>query len=104
MRKVCLALPETSEDEQFGHPVWRAGKKVFAHAHCYDGTWRAAFRVGVGQQGLMTQDPRFTIPPYMGHMGWIALDVSKRHDESELQALALESYRHFATKKMLAQL
>lgn len=101
MRKICLALPETSEGEQFGQPVWRAGKRVFAHAYCYDGgLWRAAFWVGVDQQGLMTQDPRFSIPPYMGHMGWIALDVSKRHDDAELRALALESYRHFALKKM----
>ena len=104
MRKICLALPETSEAEQFGQPVWRAGKKVFAHAHCYDGSWRAVFWVGVGQQGLMTEDTRFSIPPYMGHMGWIALDVSKRHDDAELRALALESYRHYASKKMLAQI
>jgi len=104
MRKTCLALPDTSEAEQFGHPVWRAGKKVFAHAHCYDGSWRAVFWVGVDQQGLMTQDARFSIPPYMGHMGWIALDVSKSHNDAELRALALESYRHYASKKMLAQI
>jgi hypothetical protein len=40
----------------------------------------------------------------MGHNGWISLDVAKKHSERELQPLALESYRHFALKKMLAQL
>jgi hypothetical protein len=52
----------------------------------------------------MTEDPRYEIPPYMGHNGWIAFDVSKRHDERELRSLALESYRHFALKKSLAKL
>ena len=33
---ICLALPETAEDEQFGFPVWRAGKKTFAQAYHYE--------------------------------------------------------------------
>ena len=36
LRKVCLRLPESSEDSQFGHPVWKAGKKTFAMAR-HDG-------------------------------------------------------------------
>jgi predicted DNA-binding protein (MmcQ/YjbR family) len=104
LRKICLALPETSEVLQFGQPVWRAGKKVFAQAYCYEERWRVAFWVGVHAQLLMTDDPRYTIPPYMGHNGWISLDVAKKHSERELQSLALESYRHFALKRMLAQL
>jgi hypothetical protein len=104
MRKICLALPDTSEGVQFGQPVWRAGKRVFAQAYCYKEGWRVAFWVGVDKQWLFTDDPRYTIPPYMGHNGWIALDVAKSHSERELRPLALESYRHFATQKMLARL
>jgi len=104
MRKICLALPDTSEGLQFGQSVWRAGKKVFAQAYCYEERWQVGFWVGVHAQLLMTDDPRYTIPPYMGHNGWIALDVSKKHSERELQSLALESYRHFALKRMLAKL
>ncbi len=104
MRKICLSLPDTSEDLQFGQPVWRAGKKVFAQAYCYEERWRAAFWVGVPAQSLMTCDPRYEIPPYMGHNGWIALDVSRSHKEAELRPLALGSYRHFALQRMLARL
>lgn len=104
MRKICLALPDTSEGLQFGQPVWRAGKKVFAQAYCYDGIWRVGFWVGVHAQLLMTEDSRYSIPPYIGHNGWIALEVSRKLDEGELQSLALTSYRHFALRKMLAKL
>jgi hypothetical protein len=99
MRKTCLALPDTLRSRAVRAPGLARGKKVFAHAHCYDGSWRAVFWVGVDQQGLMTQDARFSIPPYMGHMGWIALDVSKSHNDAELRALALESYRHYAIEE-----
>jgi predicted DNA-binding protein (MmcQ/YjbR family) len=104
MRKICLGFPDTSEDLQFGQPVWRVGKKVFGQAYCYQDQWRVSFWVGVHAQLLMTDDPRYTIPPYMGHNGWIALDVNKKHSERELQQLALESYRHFAPQRTLAKL
>lgn len=105
LRKICLSLPEASEDKQFGSPVWRAGKRTFAQAYCYDRQrLRLAFWVGVDRQGLLTSDARYEIPPYMGHNGWIALDVTKNCDWEEVRALALDSYRHFALKRMLGQL
>jgi predicted DNA-binding protein (MmcQ/YjbR family) len=106
MRRVCLALPETAEDKQFGFPVWRAGKKTFAQAYQYrsEDRLKVAFWVGVEQQAMLTGDERYDIPKYMGHNGWIALDVSKHLDQDEVRGLALFSYRHFASKRMLKQL
>jgi len=40
----------------------------------------------------------------MGHNGWIALNVSEHIDWREIDALALDSYRHFANKRMLIAL
>lgn len=104
LRDVCLAFPETSEDTQFGMPVWRAGRRVFAQCYSYDGPVHAAFWVGVQNQALMSSDPRFSIPAFMGHNGWIALDVSKVIRVREIEPLALDSYRHFALKRMLKAL
>jgi predicted DNA-binding protein (MmcQ/YjbR family) len=103
MRNICLSLPETSEGLQFGNPVWRAGKKVFAQAYNYKKLC-VAFWVGVDRQALLTADDRYEIPAYMGHNGWIALDASKHLDRNEARELALYSYRHFALKRMLAKL
>jgi predicted DNA-binding protein (MmcQ/YjbR family) len=100
LRKICLGLPETSEAAQFGSPVWRAGKKTFACAYDYGKGLKLSFWVGVDRQGLLTADERYQIPPYMGHNGWIALDVTHDCDWNEVRALALESYRHFALKRM----
>jgi predicted DNA-binding protein (MmcQ/YjbR family) len=102
-RKLCLAYPETSESIQFGHPVWKACTKSFAIARPDPGL-TLCFWVGVDQQGLLTADPRFRVPPYIGHNGWIALDVAENCDWAEVEALTRQSYRHFALKRMLSQL
>lgn len=106
MRAICLSFPETSETKQFGFPVWRAGKKVFAQAYCYrsDLKLQLAFWVGVDQQALLIRDKQFSIPPYLGHNGWIAVDVTKTANWREIRSLALFSYRHFALHRMLKAL
>jgi hypothetical protein len=106
LRPICLALPETSEATQFGFPVWRAGRKVFAQAWCYrgDGRLQLGFWVGNDQQALLLRDGQFSIPPYMGHNGWIALDVTRKANWKEIRSLALFSYRHFALQRMLRAL
>lgn len=104
LRDYCLALPEVQEDPRFGAPSWQAGKRTFATAYRYDGNLTFSFWVGVEQQGLYTGDPRYSIPPYMGHNGWIALKVGAKPNWKEIRSLALHSYRHFALKRMLVLL
>ena len=102
-RKLCLGFPDAGEGSQFGHPVWKAGKKTFAIAR-FDGALQLCFWVGVERQGLLTADPRYRVPPYIGHNGWISLAVGKRCDWNEVGALTEQSYRHFALKRMLERL
>jgi predicted DNA-binding protein (MmcQ/YjbR family) len=105
VRKLVAKWPEVVEDQQFGSPVWRAGKKTFLWVHA-DRSRRLQiyFRVGVDAQGLMTADKRFEIPAYLGHQGWIALNVTKSCDWAHVRGLALGSYRHFALARMLKKL
>jgi hypothetical protein len=104
MRKICAGLPETRQAAQFGHPVWQAGSRTFCMVRHDGERLTVCFWVGVAQQGLLTADRRYRIPAYLGHNGWIALDVSEDWDLHEVTALALLSYRHFALKRMLRAL
>lgn len=103
--EICMAFPDANKSEQFGFPVWRAGKKAFVQFYHANGRFVASFWVGLDQQAMMTLDPRFHVPPYAGHNGWIALSLAGgRPNKNELQALAAQSYRHFASRKMLLTL
>ncbi len=104
IREFCDSLPETTEDTQFGKPSFKAGKKTFLCVHRGEQRLRLQFRVGPELQATLTEDPRFTIPMYIGHRGWIDLDVEEHLDWEEVQRLVLGSYRHFALKRMLKAL
>jgi predicted DNA-binding protein (MmcQ/YjbR family) len=104
LRKLCLALPETSEATAFGTPVWRAGKKTFCGVHRHHKRLKLQFWVGNDMQAMLTFEKRYQIPAYMGHNGWIELDVEDDVDWDEVRELALVSYRHFALARMLKAL
>jgi hypothetical protein len=52
-------------------------------------------------QAMLTFEKRYRVPAYMGHNGWIDLDVEDEMDFDEVRQLALVSYKHFALKRML---
>ena len=101
---LCEALPETSPTTQFGSPVWKAGKKTFVSSGYGSGRLHLQFWVGIEQQSLLTNDPRYSIPAYIGGNGWIDLDVEDHADWEEIEQLLMNSYRHFALKRMLKAL
>jgi predicted DNA-binding protein (MmcQ/YjbR family) len=101
---ICAALPETEPGTQFGAPVWKAGKKTFVSTHYYTGHLNLSFWVGRDCQRRLTKDERYRISAFTGHNGWIDLDVEEHQDWEEIKQLVLESYRHFALKRMLAAL
>lgn len=103
---ILLQLPETTRGTRFGSPTWLSGAKTFAVAHYYSahdyaGHLKLSFWVGPTRQKQLVKDRRFEIPQYTGHNGWIDLDVEDKQDWPEIKALARESYRHFALKRML---
>lgn len=104
LRSFVASLPETSEGKQFGTPAFKAGKKTFMTVFRHGGRMRLEFWVGPELQATLCDDPRFVIPRYIGHRGWIDLNVEDSMDWDEVRALALGSYRHFALKRMLKAL
>ena len=101
---ICLALPETQQSSQFGNPCFRAGKKNFCTLYFHAGCLCLSVWVGKEAQATLTFDDRYRIPAYTGHNGWIELDIEKPVLAEELRTLILDSYRHFALKRMLKNL
>ena len=93
LRRICGSLPETEEGTQMGSVVWRTRKRSFAMLHDYG-----------KRQGPLEMDPRFSIPPYLGHQGWMTLKLDSDIDARELRDFVIESYRHFASRRALAVL
>ena len=58
VRARCLALPETSEVKAWGHPTFRAGKKMFAAFGEAYGVLSIGLKVGHERQEELLKDER----------------------------------------------
>jgi predicted DNA-binding protein (MmcQ/YjbR family) len=104
VRKLCLSLPEACEVEAWGHPTFRAGKRMFAAFGGEDGNATLGLKVGFERQDELLEDPRFFPTPYAARQGWVSLTLDGRTDWDEVAGLIREAYRQVALKRMLKAL
>ena len=78
IRRMCLALPETHEQEAWLAPTFRVRGKMFVmfrDNHHKDGRfalWCNA-PAGVQQIQVAAEPEHFFIPPYVGSRGWLGI-------------------------------
>jgi hypothetical protein len=106
VRKACLALPQASERLSHGGPAFFIrGKKcfvMFLNDHHDDGRlaiWCAA-PDGVQAEMVETDPERFFRPPYVGHLGWLGVQLSGI-DDAELNAICREAFLTVAPKTLI---
>lgn len=105
VRSICLALPEAVEVEAWGHPTFRAGKKMFAGfgASDTDGV-TLGMKMSFERQDELLEDNRFLPTPYAAHQGWVSLKLEPVADWDEVKELLHEAYWQVALKRMLKAL
>jgi predicted DNA-binding protein (MmcQ/YjbR family) len=104
IRSICGSLPETTEVEAWGHPTFRAGKKMFAAFGEGEEGISLGLKVGHDRQEELLKDGRFFPTPYAAWQGWVSLRVDGQTDWQEVAGLLREAYRQVAIKRMLKAL
>src|SRR5437879_4658401 len=104
VRSLCLALSETREVIAWGHPTFRAGKKMFAGFGQNEEGLTLGLKVGFDRQDELLQDDRFFPTPYAARQGWVSLRINANTDWDEVRDLVLEAYRQVAISRMLKAL
>jgi hypothetical protein len=108
LRAICLGLPEVEERLSHGAPTFFVrGKRPFVMVltdHHGDGRFALWCAAGEGvQQMLVEADPdRFFVPPYVGHRGWLGVDLNKGVDWNELAGIAEDAFAEVAPAKLVA--
>lgn len=110
LRRICLALPETTERLSHGEPTFFVRDKktfvMYADNHHNDG--RLAFWCAAPerfQSMLVEAEPeRFFVPPYVGHRGWLGVRLDREVDWDEIGAIVDGAYRMVAPKRLVAEL
>ena len=107
LRRICLALPETSERLSHGAPSFFVReKKCFLmvlddhHGDGIFGIWCAA--PPGNQELLISADAaRFFRPPYVGHRGWLGVRFNDGVDWDELEGIVEDAFATVAPAKLL---
>jgi hypothetical protein len=89
LRKIALALPETSERLSHGAPTFFVRDK------------RAFVMVLTNHHGDEADPERFFVPPYVGHRGWLGLRLDRALDWDELAGIVEDAYAEVAPPKLV---
>src|SRR5262245_30637362 len=86
IRRICAALPDTSERPSHGEPTFFVHNKVFvmfANNHHNDGHLAVWVPAPHGIQEVLIEDSpkKFFKPPYVGVRGWIGIELGRISDE-----------------------
>ena len=107
LRRLCLALPETTERLSHGEPAWFVGeRRLFATLsdHHHDdriGFWCAA-PPGAQEELVGMKPDRFFVPPYVGHRGWIGVYLDVAVDWEDVADLVADAYCTVAPRRLVA--
>jgi predicted DNA-binding protein (MmcQ/YjbR family) len=86
LRKFALSLPETYEDEPWGHPVFKVGEnRMFASMWVDDEAVHLTVKLTPEEREMAQLLPYVSRARYVGRYGWITAEVSD--DESLESAL-----------------
>ena len=104
VRRICMALPETSEKISHGEPTFFVRKKVFAmcsNNHHHDGHIAVVLPAAIGIQAMLIErsPEKFYRPPYVGVRGWVGVELP-RVDDEELAFHIHEAWRQIAPEKL----
>jgi predicted DNA-binding protein (MmcQ/YjbR family) len=90
LRELALSLPETYEDEPWGHPVFKVGEnKMFASMSVDDDRVLLTVKLTAEEREVAHLLPYVSHAKYVGRCGWVTAEVT---DEESLDC-ALEWLR-----------
>jgi predicted DNA-binding protein (MmcQ/YjbR family) len=84
LRQLALSLPETYEDEPWGHPVFKVGdNKMFAGMSIDARCVQLTVKLTPEEREIAHLLPYVSTARYVGRYGWITAQIS---DEESLEA------------------
>ena len=108
--EIASAFPEVTERISHGFPSFFIREKKtlcsFHDDHHGDGRLCLWVPAPVGVQGevVKLEPERFFVPPYVGHRGWIGVNLDVDPDWEEIGGIIEDAYRLVAPKTLVKKL
>ena len=118
LSRICLAFPETREEQAWIGVRWRVRTQTFAHVLMLDRGWPPAYAKAAGTDGpacLLTfrswerpfAPPELDAPPFFWPGWWpdiVGMKLGETPDWAQIERLLQMSYRVMAPRKLSARL
>ena len=98
LRKICLALPGTSEKISWGHPNFRVANRTFAAFEIYKGRPSIAIEAEIDEQAFLVERFGFYVTPYVGKRGWVSAWVDVPAPYKLMEDLVREAHARRAAR------
>jgi predicted DNA-binding protein (MmcQ/YjbR family) len=93
LRELALSLPETYEDEPWGHPVFKvAENRMFASMDVAEGCVRLTVKLTPEEREIAHLLPYVRTARYVGRYGWVTAEVADEESLSSALEWMRESY------------
>jgi predicted DNA-binding protein (MmcQ/YjbR family) len=93
IRELALSLPETYEDEPWGHPVFKvADNRMFAAMSAAGDALQVTVKLAAEEREVAKLLPYVRTARYVGRYGWITADVTDSDSLACAREWLLESY------------
>jgi hypothetical protein len=107
-RRICLALPDATEQVSHGAPVWQVRGKtfaMFADNHHGDGRVALWIKAPPGAQAMLVgaDARRFFVPPYVGPRGWVGARLDLEPHWEAVAACLEDGWRTAAPQRVSAR-
>ncbi|WP_336787622.1 MmcQ/YjbR family DNA-binding protein [Paenibacillus sp. MMO-177] len=106
VRGICSALPEVDQIvDGFGHDVMKVRGKTFimmGEGH-NSALPSLSIKATKEQQYLLLEQGGYVKTPYIGHHGWVSVDMEAGPNWDELAILIQEAYLLAAPKRLVKQ-
>lgn len=99
LREICLALPDSTEEEKWGKSHFCMKGKIFAGVDDVSDNMTIGFKTEMEDAKHAVQIPGIEKAPYVGHKGWGTIDPRIHHDWEQLNEWIVVNYCPFAPKR-----
>lgn len=96
VRRIALALPETTEELTWDDVNFRVRKKIF----CFPAATGMTVKADPEELDALLADERFAKAAYVGRFGWVTMTFGDDPDLEEIRELVLTSYVLVAPKTL----
>ncbi len=104
LKEACGARPGAVLEHPWDQDTYKVGGKMFA---AFSGIGASClFKATSDEQAVLIQDPAVSVAPYLGHRGWVSVEVTPESVELAIELMEA-SWRHVVAglpKKLQAAL